>query len=108
MWKNSKGFSLLECITAFSIWMLTAAILLPSMMYITLERHNNAKEITAIKLLSGYLNESMYENRSIPIGSRSIKGEKYTIILEEVPDQEACVQWEEKPYRARKSCLPLP
>lgn len=108
MWKNSNGFSMFESIAAFSIWCLAAVVLLPSMMYITMERKNDSKELTGIKVLNTIIKEAAFNNQKVSNGLKMYEGEKFTVKLEEGSDQRVCIQWEEKTNRTRKICMQVP
>lgn len=102
MWRRSEGFSLLECIAAFSIWSLITVTLLPVMMHLSIERENSVKETKAVKFLNLKMKESMFTESPVPLPI----DDAYT--LEADPHKELCITWKEKPERKRKYCLPLP
>lgn len=106
LFKNCRGFSLAETITAFSIWLLVATILIPQLVLLTQERANTKQSLTAIKLLHEKVQYVSFQNAE-KINETIIRDNiAYKLIWkEDIPDKKACLEWSNFYQKTKSVCL---
>lgn len=106
IFKNCKGFSLAETMTAFSIWLIIVTVLIPHLVLLTQERANTKQSLTAIKLLHEKVqNVSFLEAEKV---NETITRDNIAYKLtwkEEMSDKKACLEWTNYYQKTKSICL---
>ncbi|UGB29501.1 competence type IV pilus minor pilin ComGE [Metabacillus sp. B2-18] len=106
LFKNYKGYSLAETITAFSMWILIVSILIPQLVLITQERVTTKQTSDALKLLHEKIQSvafSDFDKVNEDIEKDSVI--YHLIWKEEGADQKACMEWTSLYKKTKSVCL---
>ncbi|MGG3574786.1 competence type IV pilus minor pilin ComGE [Bacillus gobiensis] len=92
--KSNKGFSTIETVSAFSIWVMMTCLLLPFLHQITMQREVNQQKEQSYHLLNAELNHYMFtgekRKKAFVVGS-----ETYVIDWRDEEDfEQACIRRE--------------
>gem|GEM_PF-4673845 len=109
LFKNCRGFSLAETLTAFSIWLLVVTILIPQLVLLTQERANTEQSLTAIKLLHEKIQCVSFQNNNKTNETIIRDNIAYKLIWKEnMSDKKACLEWTNYYKKTKSICLLVP
>ncbi len=102
--KCERGFSLLEVLVSFSIWLLLLTTLIPSFVLVKQERANilfvnTANQLIFEELMAIKNGLRVKENKAI-----SSNGIHYTLEWSSEDETKVCVRWEDKRKRPEERC----
>ncbi|MBE4907949.1 type II secretion system protein [Bacillus luteolus] len=102
--KCERGFSLLEVLVSFSVWLLLFTTLIPSFVLVKQERANilfvnTANQLIFEELMAIKNNSGVKENKTV-----SRNGISYTLEWSAVDETKVCVRWEDKRKRPEERC----
>ena len=106
IFKNCKGFSLAETMTAFSIWLIIVTVIVPHLVLLTQERANTKQSLTAIKLLQEKVQNVSFQN-SEKVNETIMKNNiPYKLTWkEDMSDKRACLEWTNYYQKTKSVCL---
>jgi competence protein ComGE len=106
LFKNYKGYSLAETITAFSMWILIVSILIPQLVLLTQERVTTKQSSDALKLLHEKIQHVAFSG--VDKENEDIERDSVVYHLtwkEEGADQKACMEWTSLYKKTKSVCL---
>lgn len=106
MWKNCKGFTLLEVLASLVIWMVIASVLLPGLVRINQERKGFALEQQARFILTMELenvrsNDAVFQEKTV-----NKDGTFYSVtLIEESFPPMLCVSYDDYRLLVKERCM---